>query len=69
MDPVHYVAHGKFGMMFDCYRRALSAEPRWPNPIPRGQKAQRSTSIDKVTCLACMDSLREFLNARNPEGR
>lgn len=56
---VHYVAHGKKGVLFDCYlqdKKATTTTRKssvegWPDI--EEHRAKRSTSLDNVTCYDC----------------
>lgn len=75
-DPIHYVAWGKKGLFFECYKQALRtarregvatppAQPGW-EPWLKVRKVPKTTSVDKVTCLACLHSLRALLKCKYP---
>lgn len=72
-NPIHYRAWGKYGLAFDCYRSALSRLPEWPKGCLEGPKitpdmrVHATTSIDKVTCLACWDEIRKLAGKRWPK--
>lgn len=74
--PVHYVAHGKNGLSFECFHRELftvrqegtelpPVQPGWPPRIQLRQ-VRRTTSVDKVTCPACLQALRVLLSKNRP---